>query len=78
MIVFTSVFIGITFNTISKGVDIVDKVDVVFDVPKDFYSDWEQDSISNPISDEILYKHLILMRAPHAKNHISTSEIRIC
>jgi hypothetical protein len=42
-------------------------MEINFDVPMDIYADYEICDTSDTISDAILYKHLVLMRAPHAK-----------
>ena len=61
------VFIGLMFNTIKSGLNIAERISVEFNVPKDLYSEWRQDSLNNPINEKIFYKHLLLMRAPHPK-----------
>lgn len=66
-IIIGSIMVGVTYTAITQGMTINERVKADFQVPKDFYSDWIVDSINNPISDKILYQHLLTMRAPHAK-----------
>jgi hypothetical protein len=66
-IIATALFIGITFTAVSTGIKISERISIDFNLPKDIYSEWKQDSIHNPINEKILYNHLLLMRAPHAK-----------
>lgn len=66
-IIATALFIGITYTAVSTGIKIAERTSVDFNLPKDIYSEWRQDSIHNPINEKILYNHLLLMRAPHAK-----------
>ena len=59
--------VGVSYTAITQGMTINERVNAEFQVPKDFYSDWVQDSVNNPVSDKLLYQHLLTMRAPHAK-----------
>ena len=66
------VFLGVgiftltlSYLTIDTMIKINNKLSVEFQVPNDIYSQYSKDSLNNPISEKILYKHLLLMRAPH-------------
>jgi hypothetical protein len=66
-IIIGSLMVGVSYTAITQGMTINERVNAEFQVPKDFYSDWVQDSVNNPVSDKLLYQHLLTMRAPHAK-----------
>lgn len=67
-----SIFGGICILTLSivlvnTTINIDDKLKVEFKVPSDFYSEFQKDSIDNPLDQKILYKYLLTMRSPHPK-----------
>lgn len=61
------------FFVLKTANEISDKFKVTILVPDGFFSDIQYDSISNPISDEILYNYLDMMRVPHAKIIVAQS-----
>ena len=74
------IFLGAVIITsvgfaVINGIKINERVQVEFNVPKDFYSEWEIDSLQNPISDKILYEYLVSMRAPHPKIIVAQAKL---
>lgn len=61
------IILSSSYFLVITGSKINERVQIEFNVPKDFYSEWLVDSIENPVSDKILYDYLINMRAPHPK-----------
>lgn len=70
-----SIIVVISYTLIEQGTAINQRINAEFQVPKDFYSEWYVDSIENPVSDKLLYKHLITMRAPHAKIIVAQAKL---
>lgn len=60
-------FSGLIILLVDTGKEVNEKMKMNFDVPMDIYADYELCDNTDTISDAILYKHLTLMRAPHAK-----------
>lgn len=60
-------FSGLIILLVNTGKEVNERMKLKFDVPIDIYADYELCDTTDTISDAILYKHLTLMRAPHAK-----------